>query len=243
MNDLSETKPSSSGVGLADDQSAFLKLLQLADSSFPIGALAHSFGVETLVSSGSITVTEVPGFLQAYLEETGTMQACFCRAGFHAASEFSSERWVQINEHLSALKPARESRSGEAVLGLRLMVSVMALGDFPLLRASLDAAKRVGVHVHHGPAFGLVSAVLAFDEEQVVLAYLHQMLANLVSAFQRLLPIGQSLATRLLWEMKPTIIGAAHDSRISDEYAGCFMPLLDWGAMEHADLPTRLFIS
>jgi len=243
MNCHSETKCSPAGVSTFDDQTAYLKLLQLADSSFPIGALAHSFGLETLVSSGLVTVTEVPGFLQAYLEEAGTMQAGFCRAAFHAASAFSSEQWVEINEQLSALKPARESRAGEAALGQRLLASVAALGDFPLLRAALDAAKQAGVHVHHGPAFGLVSAVLAFDEEQVVLAYLHQMMANLVSAFQRLLPIGQSLAMRLLWEMKPAIIAAAQRSRTSEEYAGCFMPLLDWGAMEHPALATRLFIS
>jgi urease accessory protein len=225
-----------------DDPASFLKLLQLADSSFPIGTLAHSFGLETLASSGLVTATEVPRFLHVYLEEAGTMQAGFCRAGFRAASEFSAERWVEINQQLSALKPARETRAGEAGMGLRLLMSVATLGDFNLLRTALAATKQAGAHVHHGPAFGLVSAVLRFDEDQVVLAYLHQMLANLVSAFQRLLPIGQSLAMRILWEMKPSIIEAAERSR-SGECAGCFMPLLDWAAMEHPALPTRLFIS
>lgn len=226
-----------------DDRTAFLKLLQLADSAFPIGALAHSFGLETLTASGLVTATEVPSFLRAYLEEAGTMQAGFCRAGFRVASDFSAERWVEINGQLSALKPARESRAGEAALGHRLLVSVMGLGDFPLLRSALDAAKHAASHVHHGPAFGLVSAVLAFDEEDVVLAYMHQMLANLVSAFQRLLPIGQSQAMRLLWEMKPAMVAAAKCSRTGEDYPGCFMPLLDWAAMEHAALSTRLFIS
>jgi urease accessory protein len=243
MNCISETKASAARVASVDDQTAYLKLLQLADSSFPIGALAHSFGLETLVAAGVVTVAEVPGFLQAYLVEAGTMQSGFCRAGFHAASAFSREQWVEINEELSALKPARESRAGEAALGQRLLVSVAALGDFPSLQAALDAAKQAGVHVHHGPAFGLIGAVLGFEEEQVVLAYLHQTLANLVSAFQRLLPIGQSLAMRLLWEMKPAIVAAAQRSRTSTEHAGCFMPLLDWGAMEHPALATRLFIS
>lgn len=243
MNDHSATKPSSTEVSPVDGQATFLKLLQLADSAFPIGSLAHSFGVETLVSAGLVTVPQVPGFLQAYLEEAGTMQAEFCRAGFRTASGFSCERWVEINEQLSALKAARESRAGEAALGQRLLASVAALGNFPLLRAALDAAKRAGAQVHHGPAFGLAAGVLALDEEQVVLAYLHQMLANLVSAFQRLLPIGQSMAMRLLWEMKPSILAAAQHSRTSEGYAGCFMPLLDWSAMEHPALATRLFIS
>lgn len=227
-----------------EEQTAWLRLLQLADSALPIGSLAHSFGLETLVASDLIAPQDLPAFLQAYLEEAGVMQAAFCRAGFHAATGFSTDRWVEINEQCSALKPARESRAGEAALGARLLMTVMTLGNFPVLQDALEAPKRAGACAHHGPAFGLVGAVLAFDEERVVLAYLHQLLANLVSAFQRLLPVGQNQAMRLLWNAKPAIIQTAGRSRTcSLEQATCFTPLLDWGAMEHPALSTRLFIS
>jgi len=47
-----------------------------------------------------------------------------------------------------------------------------------------------------------------------------------------------------LWNLKPAIIEAANRSAAtSPEDVACFMPLLDWGAMEHPALSTRLFIS
>jgi urease accessory protein UreF len=39
------------------------------------------------------------------------------------------------------------------------------------------------------------------------------------------------------------MVAAAARSQTGEDYPGCFMPLLDWAAMEHAALSTRLFIS
>jgi urease accessory protein len=70
------------------------------------------------------------------------------------------------------------------------------------------------------------------------------MIASLVSASQRLLPIGQNEATHILWNLKPAIVEASDLSAgCTLETVRCFTPLLDWGAMEHPALPTRLFIS
>ncbi len=56
--------------------------------------------------------------------------------------------------------------------------------------------------------------------------------------------MGQSEATRILWNLKPAMIEAAARSRAgSIDDVCCFTPLLDWGAMEHPALTTRLFIS
>jgi urease accessory protein UreF len=48
----------------------------------------------------------------------------------------------------------------------------------------------------------------------------------------------------LLWKLKPAMVQTAERSalRTVDDVAN-FTPLLDWGAMEHPALATRLFIS
>jgi len=225
---------------------AHLRLLHLADSALPIGALAHSFGLESLAACGLLAPASVPEFLRGYAEEAGVMEAMFCREALRLAgvSVFAGERWIEINQRLSALKPARESRAGSAALGQHFLSAVLGLGEFPLVRDALAASRQAHDVVHHSPAFGLVAGVLGLDEERAVLAYLHQSLASLVSACQRLLPIGQSEATRILWNLKPALIDAAARSRAgSTDDVCCFMPMLDWGAMEHPALTTRLFIS
>jgi urease accessory protein len=225
----------------------------LADSALPIGALAHSFGLETLVSRGLLKVSDLESFLRGYLEESGMAEAVFCREAFHLASNraknLSVERWRHLNASLSAMKPARETRSGSAALGRNFLMAVSALGDFPVIRSALEDANQASNHQHpqvieHSPAFGLVGGALEFGEESVVVAYLHQSVASLVSACQRLLPLGQTAATQILWNLKPSIIETAKRSLAAHlDAVCCFNPLLDWGAMEHPALGTRLFIS
>jgi len=232
----------------AHDDIGYLRLLHLADSALPIGALSHSFGLETLVAAEILNATTLPAFLRGFLQEAGALEAVACREAFRLGAiediNLRSGRWIAINDYLSALKPARESRAASAVLGRNFLQAALRLGDFPVLREARDASFQSGSLIHHGAAFGLVSAALELEESRVVLAYLHQMTASLVSACQRLLPIGQNEATRMLWDLKPAILEAVKVSAgYSLEEVNCFMPLLDWGAMEHPTLATRLFIS
>jgi urease accessory protein len=219
----------------AESDLALLRLMHLADSALPIGSLAHSFGVESLVDQGLLTSNNLGEFLQGFLQE----------AGFALGSSlWSVERWLKLNEEMSARKVARESRAGSASLGKNFLSAVNTLRDFPTIQAALISSKQAGALIHHAPAFGLAAAMLGFDESNAVLAFLHQSVTALISSCQRLLPLGQSAATRLLWELKPTLLETAKHSRNrSLDEAYSFMPLLDWGAMEHPALTTRLFVS
>jgi urease accessory protein len=231
-----------------NEELAHLRLLHLADSALPIGGLAHSFGLETLVSTEMLTTDRLQDFLCGYLEEAGMLEAVACRAAFQLLRNDPQKlpvvRWVEFNDHLSALKPAREARAASAALGRNFLQAVLGLGDFSALREAREVSMQAGSLIHHATAFGLVSAVLGLDETRAVLAYLHQMTASLVSACQRLLPIGQSEATRTLWNLKPVMVDVSlRSGGYTLESVSCFMPLLDWGGMEHPALPTRLFIS
>jgi urease accessory protein len=230
---------------------ADLRLLHLADSALPVGSLAHSFGIESLVSQGFLSVANLPGFFRVYLEEEGMVGAVFCREAWRLATAnspvFPSARWGDLNDRLSALKPARESRQASQSLGDNLLRAVFALGDFPQIKAAMEAmrdrdARPAGIH--HSPAFGLVCGALGIDADRAVTAFLHQSIAGLVSACQRLMPLGQRGAMRLIWDLKPAMIQTAERGRACsiDDVFVC-MPLLDWGSMHHPALSPRLFIS
>lgn len=237
-------------VLLHDSNLRLLQLMQLADSALPIGSTAHSFGLETLVVEDYLTVEHLEAFLREYFEEAGTLESAACRMAYRLTSltehDLFAKNWIDLNQQLSAFKTSRESRTASATLGRRFLQLAYNLETLPMLSSTLQISKAEGVGIHYGPAFGLVGGALGIEETLVVLAYLQQSLAGLVSACQRLLPLGQSQASHILWQLKPTLLSVAKQSAsitMKIDHITLFTALLDIGVMRHPNLTTRLFIS
>ena len=203
--------------------------MQLADSAVPVGSAAHSFGLETLNSEELLYAGSLPSFLRGYLQETGTMEAAFCRAAYR----LEGENWVALNQQLSARKPAQESRGASLTLGRRFLQLFLALAG----------GQDPGGEAHYATAFGYAGRRLGVGEEFAAACYLQQNLNGMVYACQRIMPLGQQQAARLLWELKPAILEAVQASGAADVETAAFTPLVEIASMRHVDLGTRLFIS
>jgi urease accessory protein len=108
---------------------------------------------------------------------------------------------------------------------------------------ALEGGCDPGGAAHHCTAFGYAGRALGIEEAVTVSVYLHQSVSALVSACQRLMPLGQQRAARLLWDLKAAIVNAARASEVEPHAAGSFTPLVEVASMRHVALATRLFIS
>jgi urease accessory protein len=203
-----------------------LQLIHLADSALPIGSASHTFGLETLVAEGGLTVEILEEFLTDHLIEVGQVEAIFCRAGYDRMD------LPALNARFNAMRPARESRDASLKLGrrfLRLAANLMPVSE---------------TESHFCIAFGLVAGALTLDPDLVCAAYLHQSIFSQLSVCQRLLPLGQTRATEILWCLKRSILKAVEASKsVSVEDFWSCLPALEIGSMRHPRLATRLFIS
>jgi urease accessory protein len=211
----------------APDLLALLQLQQFADSAFPIGAAAHSFGLESLVDSGFVGIDNLERFLSGYLAEAGALEASYCERGCELARvSGSADEWLALNHEFGSRKPARESRDASAAMGRRFL--------------QLAARMRLDVpsEGHLAPSFGYVAGMLGIAPEFAAAAYLQQSMTTLLSCCQRLLPLGQTRAQEMLWNLRPAIVSAAESGSVH-----CFTPLVDIASARHPMLHTRLFIS
>lgn len=213
----------SAGSGIHLSELALLRLLHLADSALPIGGAAHSFGLETLAEEAALTPENVEPFLRAWLQESGSLEATYVRRAWLAGGPVQS-----LSEELGARKAARGAREASLKLGRR----------FADLVNEMTGRRLVETNLHYAVAFGSAGAALGVPIDAAAQGYLHQSVSGLISACQRLMPLGQSAAARILWNLKPKIVEASYR-----EEAACFNPYLELASMRHASLETRLFIS
>jgi urease accessory protein len=202
-----------------------LDLLQIVDSALPIGAGAHSFGLETLAEEGCLCSDTAESFFRDYLSEAGVLDASFVRRAWRG------EDARRLSNEFCARRLARESREAALKIGRRFSQLVNAMVSGTVIPDGLA----------YPVAFGMAGSHLEISEDDIVLGYLRQSLAGLISVCQRLMPIGQVAASQIMWNLKPSICAAALAS--GNREVGCFTPLPELASMRHGSLETRLFIS
>ena len=228
-------------------EGAIFDLLTWMSPSWPIGAFAHSGGLEWAVEAGHVTsrvtcaawlgdllhhgplhndgVTFVHAWRAAVADEAGRLAEL---AELASASQTGFERRLEATAQGDAFRRIARSAGGCDAAGLLLA----RIGDAPLC---------------YPVAAALQCGCSGVPLEAALTAFLHAAIANLVSASQRLVPLGQTDGQLVLRELRPAVLAMA--SRLAAlpetddpflQMGGCTL-LAELGCMAHETQYTRLF--
>jgi urease accessory protein len=247
---------SPSPTGSGDRSLALLRLLQLFDSQFPVGAFAHSSGVETYAALGG-ALPELRQILQAQIElGWGRSELAGAHLAWQAAAEIGDRSLFGKGDR--SLFPGSGSEKGTCPLFLvarRLdaMKVVPAVRCFSvgLGRRTLQLLQRVypaaAVDIdppHHAVVLGAAGRRLGIDATELLLAYAQSLAMGTLTAAIRCMPVSPAQAQELLVEAHPRISRAVEQA-IADPDGSLFTctPALDIRSYQQAHLHTRLFQS
>lgn len=208
-----------------------LILTQWLSPGYPVGAFTWSHGLEAAIRAGWIgDACGLQNWLRDILEHgSGRADAIWITLAYHAQDATALE---QIDASARAFAPARErlreaERQGAAFIRVTHGVWKIDIAE-SLLPVALGQAARA----------------LDLPLESVIALYLQSFAGNLVSAAQRLMPLGQTEAQSALSALAPLCLAVARSVRHATADDICSNAFLsDIAAINHETLEPRLFQS
>lgn len=205
---------------------ALLRLLQLFDSQFPVGAFAHSGGVETYATLGG-GVVELAEILDA--------QIALGWGRSDLAAAYLAWQGEPCAPRLDALKVVPAARQASIGLGRRTLDLLRRI--YPQAAVDVDPP-------HHAVVVGAAAARLGIDARETLLAYAHSLAMGTVAAGLRCMPVSPAQAQGILADAHDAIVDAV-DCVLDDPESSFFTctPALDIRSHQQRLLRTRLFQS
>lgn len=206
-----------------------LRLVQILSPAFPIGAFAHSQGLEAAIAQGQVTdEADLRDWIEAViLHGSGRMDAIFLMA---ARAEGADLPALADLARAYMPSPGREREAMELGRAFGTQMAAITGQEPPQLPLPL--------------AVGLASRGLAVGDAEVLALWLQGLAAQLVSVAVRFVPLGQSAGQRVLAGLGPLIIGAAADYALlgPDDLGSCTVGA-DIASMVQETLEVRIFRS
>lgn len=221
-------------------------LMTWMSPSWPIGAFAHSSGLEWGVEAGHVHDRATTAEWITTLIEHGPLRndvVLFVHA-WRAANGSDAIRLQEVSELAAATQTSFERRLEATAQGAAFRRIALATCDDSEFGALLAAIEDEDL------AYPVVAAVLfaahGIDLRPGLTAWLHGAAANLVSAAQRLVPLGQTDGQKVLRALREPIFAAVEaalafpDDNPFEALGGCTV-LAEIGCMAHETQYTRLF--
>jgi urease accessory protein len=214
---------------------SLLRLLTWLSPAFPVGGFAYSGGLETAVKEGHVSDAA---------ELRDWLDAAMTHGQFRNDAILLAEAW-RADGNLARLRDVTDLARSLAGSAERY-IEITAQGDAFLdaARPWTSAAEVIERDTPYAVAVGAVAAASGVAIHATLVAWLHALASQLVSAAIRLSVLGQREAMALLADLESVVLDtarAAQSSTLDD--LGSATVIADILSARHEHLHSRLFRS
>jgi urease accessory protein len=170
---------------------ALFRLLAWLSPAYPVGAFSYSSGLEWAVEAGDVTdAAQLQRWLAVMIDAgAGCCDATFFVHAYRAAQRVDTAALAHVAELAAAFAPSKERHLETTAQGAAFLGATQAAWPCD----TLDRLKGAWPGPYAYPVSVAVAAAgHHIAVEPALLAYLHAMASNLISAGIRLIPLGQT---------------------------------------------------
>ena len=214
-------------------------LWQLADSAFPTGGFAHSFGLESAWQQGEVNAASLARFVRDAIAQAG-------RGGvpFVLAAHDDPDALPAIDGRCDAFLRNPVANRASRVQGRAWIGTIERSFPRPEVRALCDDVRARPMARHYAPLVGAALRTLDVDRQAAARLFLFGVCRGTLSAAVRLGIVGTTDAQRLLAERADDLDRTLASSvTLSVDEAAQTSPLADLWQASHDRLYSRLFQS
>jgi urease accessory protein len=224
------------------ESGALYRLMTWLSPAYPTGAFSYSHGLEFAVEAGLVKdAVTLQAWVRIVLESgAGWIDAVLLAAAWRAAAAGDPVELGEVATLAAAWRSTAETALESESQGRAFLSTTRAAWPDPLLDRLAEIAAAHPLPVVVGAAAATQGVPLA----AAILAYLQSLAGNLVSAGQRLIPLGQTDGQRTLAALAPAAAAVLQRALEADiETVGSAAPLIECCSMAHETQYTRLFRS
>jgi urease accessory protein len=227
-------------------EQALYRLMTWLSPSFPVGGYSYSHGIEFAVEDGLVCDRDsLARWVEAIIVfGAGRNDAVLFGAAWQAVTDDDPDTLASAAEMADAFRATPEMALESTGQGQAFLDTLAAVWPDPRFGKWTAALARMDRPPAYAVAVGAAAAVAGVPLNHALVAYLHAMAANLISAGVRLVPLGQTDGQRAQAALEAPVRAAAGQAlrRTLDDLGGA-APVVDWTSMQHETQYTRLFRS
>lgn len=223
-----------------------LRVIQICDSSFPIGSFNHSYGMESYLRNNKINSTEsLKQYIDVFLNNVFIYSdGLAIRMLYEYLNKNELEKILELDRMITVQTIAKETRNGSKLVASRMIKLLLDLYDSNILKEYEEKINTKQAFGHPAIVFGLLMYTLNFSEEEAISFHMYSTISTLIQNGVRAIPLGQKDGQIILKKCSESFkVSYEKIKNLDYSFFGASTPGIELSQINHEVLEFRLFMS